>query len=378
MCVFCLCGERQSVEGGVGKAGLDAPELFDAVAATEDEEGHQVFGGIDDGAAFCVSHKDAGTPVPLVAFDVEPDGVEMPVAGGVVAVVAEEEYVAAQGAALVEAVVEERLCLDGDRAEDGLAEERVGQRSVEVMLGCRTFGVDDRLDGLGVDGGAEEDFLPFPAQLEVEFRDEAVASEEGAAGGGSVEESLTHVVELPDGGKDGLETEEVVFVADLRLTGVAVEGRSHVQGVGHRHDLMDDHGVPVLSCQEAATGDEEFCVALRPVVLPHEVEVGVAETQVVDGGVSRAGEVALDVGARFGAPYRRAVDAEAEARGDCQHVGLPAVVDVVAIAVEEDGLGIEEHHFLATAHDVAAVGIVVRVDEAVEIKREGRLGSEIG
>ena len=62
------------------------------------------------------------------------------------------------------------------------------------------------------------------------------------------------------------------------VAGVAVEGRPQVERVGHGHDFMDDHGVPVLSGKEA-------------VLPPVKGEVGVAQTQIVDCGIGAAGKV---------------------------------------------------------------------------------------
>ena len=188
-----------------------------------------------------------------------------------------------------------------------------------------------------------------------------MAGEEGAAGGDAVEESLAHVVELPLGYGHSFEDAEVVLVAHLRLAGIAVEGCSHVEGVGHGHDFMDHHCIPILACEKL-------------MVAPIHSDVGMPQAQVVNGGISRTGEVALDVCAGLGAQHVGAVDAEAETGGDGQHIGLPAVVDVVTEAVAQDGLGVEEHHVLASAYHRATVGIVVRVDEAVPAEAEGRLG----
>ena len=83
---------------------------------------------------------------------------------------------------------------------------------------------------------------------------------------------------------------------------------------------MDDHRVPVLAGEEL-------------VVAPVEGDVGVTQAQVVDGSVGATGEVALDIGGGLCSQHLGAGDFEPEAGGDGQHVGLPAVVEVVAEAV---------------------------------------------
>ena len=110
----------------------------------------------------------------------------------------------------------------------------------------------------------------------VELGHEAMAGKECAALRNTVEQALAHIVELPAGSGHSFKAKEVILVAHLRLAGVGVEGRAHVEGVGHGHDLVDDHRVPVLAGHQA-------------VVLPPQVDVGVAQAQVVDGGVGAAG-----------------------------------------------------------------------------------------
>ena len=108
-------------------------------------------------------------------------------------------------------------------------------------------GVHNGLYGLCIDGGADEELVGAVAQLRRELGHEAVSCEEGAFRFGTVQQTLALVVELPLSHGHGLEATEVVLIAHLRLAGVAVERCPHIEGVGHGHNLVDDHGVPVLA-----------------------------------------------------------------------------------------------------------------------------------
>ena len=98
-----------------------------------------------------------------ITLDIEPHGIEVPVLESAVG----QHQVAAQRATLVKAVVQQRLGLDGDGAEGGFAEEAPREGGVEVGGGLHG-GVGRlylRLEGLEVDGSAEEEVAGVEAQL---------------------------------------------------------------------------------------------------------------------------------------------------------------------------------------------------------------------
>ena len=200
------------------------------------------------------------------------------------------------------------------------------------------------------------------AKLSVQFGHQAVAGELCAAGRGAVEQALAHIVELPlcHSHQFPVACREVA-VAHLRLTGVTMEGGAHIQRVGHGHYLMDDHRIPILAYGKFMT-------------VPIQPKVGVPQAQVVDGSIGATREVAFNICHSVGSKHLWTNNLKSKAGGDGQHVGLPAVVEVVAEAVKLYRLGVEEHHVLASSHHRTAVGVVVRVNEAVPLEAEGLLG----
>ena len=140
-----------------------------------------------------------------------------------------------------------------------------------------------------------------------------------------------------------------------------MEGRTHIQRVGHGHNLVRDHGIPVLSGKEFVS-------------TPVEGEIGVTQAQVVDGGIVRTSKVTFDKGRSLCPKHLWPRNLNIQPGGDGKHIRLPAVVDVVALVVAYDGLRVEKHHVFAPAHHTAAVGIVVRVHKAMEVEVEALLG----
>lgn len=367
--VFGLGVDVELVVGMIADAGLDAPKVFHVVTAAKDE-----VGGVDllaKGHVAAVADKDAWAPVSGGATEVGPDGVEMPAVETIGGGEARERgvgHVAAHGTALVDAVVEKRLEGECVVVPTILEEERVGEvgEGLAVVVGQDggEVGVDHWLDGEHVGGGADEETEGPVAQLEVHLGNASLTDELCAAGRGSVEESLAHVVLLEECDGDGLEmVANATGVAQLIVASVGVEGGTHVEGACVGHDFLNDHGVPELACEEGA-------------MVPIHVDVGMAEAEVVVGGVGAAGEVALHEGFGVCSEDVGALEGKVDAGGDAEEVHVPAVVDVDA----RDGvgglrLGIEEHHFLAASDDLTVVGIEMRIDETVA---QNLLGLEDG
>lgn len=135
-----------------------------------------------------------------------------------------------------------------------------------------------------------------------------------------------------------------------------MERGSHVEGASIGHDFLYGHGIPELTCEKSA-------------MLPIQQGIGMTETEVVVGFVCASSEVAFNEGFAFGAQDVGAGDGKVETGGNGEHVHVPSVVDVDARKwVFVDGLGIEKHHLLTTAYHLSAIGIEMRVYEAVPLQ----------
>ena len=110
--------------------------------------------------------------------------------------------------------------------------------------------------------------------------------------------------------------------------------------------------------------------------MPLHVNVGVAQAQIVDGGVGGAGEVALYIALDMRAQHVGALYGEAQAGGDAEQLQRGGGVEVVAVGIHLYGGGIEEHHVFAPRHHLTAVGIEMRIDEAMPRQMPRSLGGD--
>ena len=126
--VFHLAGEVETLEGLVGEAGLDAPQVFHVVATAEGVQGVGMLAVVEVAG---VADEEAGSPVTGIALHIEPYCIECPITEHhFVAHHTGVDYVAAQRAAFVKAVVEEGLRLKGNTLEGKAAEDRITKRGV--------------------------------------------------------------------------------------------------------------------------------------------------------------------------------------------------------------------------------------------------------
>ncbi len=147
-------------------------------------------------------------------------------------------------------------------------------------------------------------------------------------------------------------------VAQLVVARVGMKRRARIERIGHRHNLVQHHGMPILPHEQTAA-------------LPLHGEVGVAQPQTVDVGTQRAGKVTFDKTFHLGVQQLGAVDSEVETCRDTHEVHRRRSVEVVAVGVGHYRLGIEEHHLFFARHILPRVEKEVRIDEAVPRKAIG-------
>ncbi len=149
--------------------------------------------------------------------------------------------------------------------------------------------------------------------------------------------------------------------ADLRTAVEGLEGRARVEGHDLGEALRDEQGMPVLADHELGP---------RPV----ELDDRVAQAEAVRVAVRRAEKLALDEAGRLRAERVGPPDLAEEPGLDAEHVERVPGVDVRAVRVEADGLGIEEVMALAETHGLPRVVENVGLEESGERDSEGRAG----